>query len=216
MNKVIIITGGANGIGLCTANEFKKLGAKVYVIDIVPGDHFVGDIGDKETLERFADKVIEEVGGLAKFVDSLIPGYVINSFSIPGGSMTKKYKDYVYSGTYDGFSYENKGVGTGFPYDLKKFAGTNFAVINATPFGNTFTFDAAKAGFTGEQLATDSITDFLTISLSSPDYIGHTFGPNSIEAEDCYLRLDKDLGNFLDFLDEKAGKGQYLLFLSIP
>lgn len=57
-----------------------------------------------------ADKVIEEVGGLAKFVDSLIPGYVINSFSIPGGSMTKKYKEYVYSGTYDGFSYENKGV----------------------------------------------------------------------------------------------------------
>ena len=57
-----------------------------------------------------ADKVIEEVGGLAKFVDSLIPGYVINSFSIPGGSMTKNYKEQVYSGTYDGFKYENKGV----------------------------------------------------------------------------------------------------------
>ncbi|MEJ0104460.1 MAG: alkaline phosphatase family protein [Bacteroidota bacterium] len=60
----------------------------------------------------------------------------------------------------------------------------------------------------------DSVTDFLAISLSSPDYIGHTFGPNSIEAEDSYLRLDKDLGDFLDFLDEKAGKGQYLTFLS--
>ena len=57
-----------------------------------------------------ADKVIEEVGGLAKFVDELIPGYVINSFSIPGGSMTKTYKEQVYSGTYDGFNYENKGV----------------------------------------------------------------------------------------------------------
>lgn len=57
-----------------------------------------------------ADKVVEEVGGLAKFVDSLIPGYVINSFSIPGGSMTKKYENYVYSGEYQGFSYENKGV----------------------------------------------------------------------------------------------------------
>ena len=57
-----------------------------------------------------ADKVIEEVGGFAKFVDDLIPGYVINSFSIPGGSMTKKYENYVYSGTYEGFSYENKGV----------------------------------------------------------------------------------------------------------
>jgi len=57
-----------------------------------------------------AEKVIEEVGGLAKFVDELIPGYVINSFSIPGGSMTKKYADYVYSGEYEGYKYENKGV----------------------------------------------------------------------------------------------------------
>ncbi len=57
-----------------------------------------------------ADKVKEEVGGLAKFVDGLIPGYKITSFSIPGGSMTKKYEAEVYSGEYDGFKYENKGV----------------------------------------------------------------------------------------------------------
>ena len=57
-----------------------------------------------------AEKVIEEVGGLAKFVDELIPGYVINSFSIPGGSMTKKYAEQVYSGEYEGFKYENKGI----------------------------------------------------------------------------------------------------------
>lgn len=56
------------------------------------------------------EKVIEEVGGLAKFIDELIPGYVINSFSIPGGSMTKNYKEQVYKGTYEGFDYENKGV----------------------------------------------------------------------------------------------------------
>ena len=57
-----------------------------------------------------AEKVIEEVGGLAKFVDGLIPGYVINSFSPPGGSMTKSYANYVYEGTYKGFDYENKGI----------------------------------------------------------------------------------------------------------
>lgn len=57
-----------------------------------------------------AEKVIEEVGGLAKFVDEIIPGYVINSFSIPGGSMTKKYAEQVYSGEYEGFKYENKGI----------------------------------------------------------------------------------------------------------
>jgi len=54
----------------------------------------------------------------------------------------------------------------------------------------------------------------LTISLSSPDYIGHSFGPNSVEAEDGFLRLDKSLGEFLNFLNEKVGEGQYLLFLS--
>ena len=57
-----------------------------------------------------AEKVKEEVGGLAKFVDELIPGYKISSFSPPGGSMTKSYADYVYEGTYEGFNYENKGV----------------------------------------------------------------------------------------------------------
>ena len=51
-------------------------------------------------------------------------------------------------------------------------------------------------------------------SVSSTDYIGHAFGPNSIEAEDCYLRLDKDLGDLFRFLDKKVGKGQYLTFLS--
>ena len=57
-----------------------------------------------------AEKVIEEVGGLAKFVDEQIPGYKISSFSIPGGTMTKKYANEVYAGEYKGFSYENKGI----------------------------------------------------------------------------------------------------------
>jgi arylsulfatase A-like enzyme len=60
----------------------------------------------------------------------------------------------------------------------------------------------------------DSITDLLAVSYSSPDYIGHSFGPNSIEAEDGFLRLDKELGELLDYLDSKVGKSQYLFFLS--
>jgi predicted AlkP superfamily pyrophosphatase or phosphodiesterase len=54
----------------------------------------------------------------------------------------------------------------------------------------------------------------LTVSLSSPDYIGHAYGPNSAEVEDGFLRLDKDLGDFFDFLDTKTGKGEYLVFLT--
>jgi arylsulfatase A-like enzyme len=72
----------------------------------------------------------------------------------------------------------------------------------------------AKAALDAEKLGTSGITDFLTISFSSTDYIGHAFGPNSIEAEDAYLRFDKDLGDFLKYLDGKVGKGNYLLFLT--
>ena len=102
----------------------------------------------------------------------------------------------------------------GFPYNLKQFKGTNYGMMHVVPYGNTFTFDMAKAAVLGEQLGAGTSTDMLTISLSTPDYVGHTFGPNSVEAEDIFLRLDKDLGNFLDFLDEKVGKGQYVLFLT--
>jgi len=102
----------------------------------------------------------------------------------------------------------------GFPYNLKQFIGKNYGLLHVTPYGNTLTLDMAKAAVNGEQMGADSITDLLAISLSTPDYIGHTFGPNSVEAEDDFLRLDKDLGNFLDFLDDKVGKGQYLVFLT--
>ncbi|WP_315821714.1 alkaline phosphatase family protein [Paraflavitalea speifideaquila] len=76
------------------------------------------------------------------------------------------------------------------------------------------TADMAKAAVINEQLGADDITDFLAVSFSSPDYIGHAFGPNSIEQEDDFLRLDTTFGNLFRFLDEKVGKGEYLVFLS--
>ena len=117
--------------------------------------------------------------------------------------------------TTDEKSYESKPFGVkGFPYNLKQYAGKNYGMISSTPYGNTFTLDLARSGIEAEKLGADSITDFLAISLSTPDYIGHAFGPNSVEAEDGYLRLDRDLGDFLHFLDEKIGVGQYLFFLT--
>jgi len=116
--------------------------------------------------------------------------------------------------TKDDMPYELKNYGSHFPYDLKRHVAKNYNIISATPFGNNLTFDMAKAALTAEQLGNDAVTDFLAISFSSPDYIGHAFGPNSIEAEDGFLRLDKSLGNFLNFLNEKVGEGQYLVFLS--
>jgi hypothetical protein len=102
----------------------------------------------------------------------------------------------------------------GFPYNLKQFVGKNYGLLPVTPYGISLTFDIAKASVNGEQLGADSITDFLAISISTPDYIGHSFGPNSVEAEDDFLRLDKDLGDFLKFLDKQIGKDAYLVFLS--
>lgn len=64
-NKVAVITGGAHGIGKCIADEFKKAGVTVYVIDIAEGDHYVGDISEKKVLEEFADTVIREAGCIA-------------------------------------------------------------------------------------------------------------------------------------------------------
>ncbi|MDR0765694.1 MAG: alkaline phosphatase family protein [Odoribacteraceae bacterium] len=87
-------------------------------------------------------------------------------------------------------------------------------LVRATPHGTTMTLDVARLAVKHEAMGEDDITDFLAVSLSSPDYIGHQFGPNSVKVEDAYLRLDKDLGDFLAFLDKSVGKGNYLVFLT--
>lgn len=72
-NKVVVITGGANGIGQCIAEEFKSQGAKVCIIDTAPGDHFVGDLADRDTLEAFARSVIREHGRVDVLVNNAPP-----------------------------------------------------------------------------------------------------------------------------------------------
>ncbi|MBC7826668.1 MAG: alkaline phosphatase family protein [Chitinophagaceae bacterium] len=119
--------------------------------------------------------------------------------------------------TTDEKGYEVKSLGAdakGFPYDLEKFVGKNYGAIASTPYGNSITAEMAKAAIEAERLGADNVTDILAVSFSSPDYVGHAFGPNSIEIEDTYLRLDKDLGDFFTYLDTKIGKGEYLVFLS--
>lgn len=93
-------------------------------------------------------------------------------------------------------------------YEKKK------SLLRTTPFGNTVTLKFAEAAIDGNGLGEDAITDFLTINVASTDYVGHAFGPNSIEVEDTYLRLDRDLAEFFKTLDKKVGDGNYLVFLS--
>lgn len=113
---------------------------------------------------------------------------------------------------YEGkFAFDPKPV---FPHNISAMAGKNYGILPATPHGNTLTLEFAKAAIVAEGLGTDNYTDFLAVSLSSPDYVGHQYGPNSVEIEDTYLRLDRELASFFKYLDTKFGKNGYLLFLT--
>lgn len=102
-----------------------------------------------------------------------------------------------------------------FPYNLKEMYEKNDAgVIRSTPFGNNLLADFAMKAIEKEELGKDDITDFLTISFSSTDYIGHLLGPRSMELQDTYLRLDQTIADFLVYLDKTVGKDNYLLFLT--
>jgi len=104
-----------------------------------------------------------------------------------------------------------------FPYNLKALIKDNgLGLIRSTPFGNSLTKDLALTLIDKEKLGHNptGATDFLAVSFSSTDYIGHQFATNSIEIEDTYLRLDKDLEDMFKYLDKNVGKGEYLVFLT--
>ncbi len=101
-----------------------------------------------------------------------------------------------------------------FPVKTSELGAKGAGLIRTTPYGNSLTLDLAKAAVESEQLGKNTATDFLAVSLSSTDYIGHQFGPNSVEIEDTYLRLDRDLASFFTYLDSKVGKGNYTVFLT--
>jgi predicted AlkP superfamily pyrophosphatase or phosphodiesterase len=103
-----------------------------------------------------------------------------------------------------------------FPYNLAELRknNDNYDLLKAVPFGNSITTDFSIATLEGEQLGKGEFTDFLAISYSSPDYIGHQFGINAIEIEDNYIRLDKDIERLINYLDKEIGAENYTLFLT--
>lgn len=114
----------------------------------------------------------------------------------------------VWEGKFDG---ETSPV---FPHLISSIYKNDRSSLRDTPFGNTLTLDFAKTAVDAYKLGMGTETDFLTINCASTDYVGHMYGPNSIEVEDVYLRLDKDLGSFFDDLDKKIGKGNYTVFIT--
>lgn len=104
-----------------------------------------------------------------------------------------------------------------FPHELPKlFLNKNakYGLLRSTPFGNSILEDFAEATIIGENLGKGKASDFLCISFSSTDYIGHMYGPNSREIEDTYLRLDQELADFFHFLDNWVGKNNVVVFLT--
>ena len=173
----------------------------------------------------------------AYFVDGTTGNFITTSYymkSVPAWvddfnhqNLTRKYLDQDWNtllpidqyteSTKDDEPYERSYEGEAkpvFPHPLAKISRGHPDVISNTPFGNSITLDFARAAVEGEHLGSGDFTDFLAISLSSTDLVGHQFGPNSIEAEDCFLRLDRDLGNFLTYLDQTLGKDNYVVFLT--
>lgn len=131
---------------------------------------------------------------------------------LPGRDYSQSYANWK--------SHEDGKYFTGFPgdmpYDLAaiKQKSGNVGVIRFTPFGNSMTLDFALETIEKMELGTDEWTDFLCLSFSSTDYIGHQFGIHAEETQDAYLRLDADLARLLDYLDQKFGKNNALVFLT--
>ena len=114
---------------------------------------------------------------------------------------------------YEGKLY--KSLAPVFPYNLKDMYDKNDAgVLRSTPFGNNLLAEFAMKAIEKEELGKDNSTDFLTVSFSSTDYVGHIMGPRSMELQDTYLRLDETIADFLIYLDKTVGKDNYLLFLT--
>lgn len=202
-NKVVVVTGGARGIGKCIANEFIKEGAKVYVIDILDGEHFVGDISNKETLERFAAKVISE----NKCIDVLVN----NAIPLTKGIDECSFEEFQYA----------LNVGVTAPFYLAKLFNHHFglgaSIINISSSRDrmsqpqTESYTAAKGGIS-------ALTHALAVSLSgkvrvnsiSPGWIdtdGEVYeGPDAYQQPSGRVGNPMDIANMVLFLaSEKSG-----------
>ena len=107
------------------------------------------------------------------------------------------------------------GFGRVFPHDYGDGTARYFTTwLTLSPAGDEIVLDFAKQALVEEQLGQDAVTDYLSVSFSSTDYVGHVFGPSSLEAEDNILRLDRTLADLFAFVDDKVGLENTLIVLS--
>jgi len=201
------------------ATNFRSKAISVALKDrgsILPGGHsanaaywYDGSSGNFITSSYYMNELPAWVNA---FNDKKLP----DQFYSKGWNTLYPVNTYLQS-TADQKSYESRSLGADqlqFPYNLSQFIGKDYWKVATTPWGNSLVANMAKAVLENEKLGTGTETDMLCVSFSTPDYIGHSYGPNSIETEDTYLRLDKELSDLFIYLDAKVGKGQYTVFLS--
>ncbi|MBQ4090176.1 MAG: SDR family oxidoreductase [Clostridia bacterium] len=202
-NKVVVVTGGAHGIGLCIKECFEKEGAHVCVIDVRENDYFVGDISSKEVLEKFANKVIAEYGHVDCLINNVAP--------LMRG---------IDECTWENFDYAFK-VGVAAPFYLSKLFKDHFApgasIINISSSRDrmsqpqTESYTAAKGGIA-------ALTHALAVSLSgkvrvnsiSPGWIDTAYtvyeGPDATQQPAGRVGNPMDIANMVLFLcSDKAG-----------
>jgi NAD(P)-dependent dehydrogenase (short-subunit alcohol dehydrogenase family) len=202
-NKIAVVTGGAQGIGKCIAQEFTKAGATVYIIDKQPGDHYVGDLSSKDVLEDFAKTIISKHGKIDYLINNAIP--------IMRGIDTCSYEEFQYA----------LSVGVTAPFYLSKLFAPYFAqgaaIINISSsrdrmsMPQTESYTAAKGGIA-------ALTHALAVSLAgrvrvnsiSPgwidtDYTEYT-GPDAYQQPAGRVGNPMDIANMVLYLcSTKAG-----------
>ena len=202
-DKVVVVTGGANGIGKCISEEFAKSGAHVCVFDLRENDYFQGDLADKATLEKFAEKVIAEFGHVDVLVNNAAP--------LSRGIAEASYEDFEYA----------LKVGVTAPFYLSKLFSLYFAegasIVNISSSRDrmsqpqTESYTAAKGGIA-------ALTHGLAMSLAgkvrvnsiSPGWIDTDYtvykGPDAVQQPVGRVGNPKDIANMVLFLaSEKAG-----------
>ena len=202
-NKVVVVTGGAQGIGKCIAEQFRAAGATVHIIDKAPGDHFVGDIADQAVLEAFAAQVLAQHGHVDILVNNALP--------IMRG---------IDSCTYEEFSYA-LAVGVTAPFYLSKLFAPHFApggsILNISSSRDrmsqpqTESYTAAKGGIA-------ALTHALAVSLGpnvrvnsiSPGWIDTAYtvyeGADAAQQPAGRVGNPMDIANMALFLcSDKAG-----------